>query len=57
MVTMVLDAKGAERQRDRICADLYAMLFTFVVENANRETVPTTPEESQRCGNQQNCLP
>ena len=44
IVTMVLDAKGAERQRDRTCADLYAMLFAFVVESANRKTVPTTAE-------------
>jgi chitin synthase len=44
IVTMVLDAKGAERQRDRICADLYAMLFAFVVESANRKTVPATPD-------------
>jgi chitin synthase len=44
IVTMVLDAKGAERQRDSICTDLYAMLFAFVMESANRKTVPTTPE-------------
>ena len=44
IVTMVLDAKGAEQQRDRICADLYAVLFAFIVESANRKTVPTTSE-------------
>lgn len=44
IVTMVLNSKGAEQQRDRICADLYAMLFAFVVESANRKTVPSTPE-------------
>ena len=44
IVTMVLDAKGAEQQRDRICADLYTVLFAFIVECANRKTVPTTLE-------------
>ena len=44
IVTMVLDAKAAEQQRDRICADLYAVLFAFIVESANRKTVPTTLE-------------
>ena len=44
IVTIVLDAKGAEQKRGRICADLHAVLFAFILESANRKTVPTTLE-------------
>jgi chitin synthase len=44
IVTMVLGTKGAQRQQDHICADIYAMLFAFVVEGMSRKTVPATPD-------------
>jgi chitin synthase len=44
IVTMVLGTKGAQRQQDHICADIYAMLFAFVVEGTSRKTVPATPD-------------
>lgn len=37
MCSSFLDAKGAERQRDTLVKDLYAILFAFVVESANRK--------------------
>ena len=44
---MILDAAGAADQRDSLMRDLYAILFTFVVEMANRKLAPpndTAPE-------------
>ena len=46
LCSMLLDANGAAAQRDGLMKDLYAILFTFVVEMANRKLAPseTAPE-------------
>jgi chitin synthase len=40
LCSMFLDARGAEMQRDSLMRDLYAILFTFVVEMANKRLAP-----------------
>jgi chitin synthase len=42
-----LDAAGAGRQRDTLVKDLYAILFAFVVETANRKIAPPDFEDEQ----------
>ena len=41
LCSMILDAAGASAQRDSLMRDLYAILFTFVVEMANRKLAPS----------------
>ncbi|ORX35119.1 glycosyltransferase family 2 protein [Kockovaella imperatae] len=40
LCSMILDVDGALAQRDALIKDLYAILFTFVVEMANRKLAP-----------------
>jgi len=40
LCSMFLDAQGASDQRDSLMRDLYAILFTFVVEMANKRLAP-----------------
>lgn len=42
-----LDARGAEKQRDNLMKDLYAILFAFVVETANRKIAPPDQEDDE----------
>lgn len=39
-VTHMLDARGAQQQRDALAHNLYAVLFAFVVEAMNQKLVP-----------------
>ncbi len=43
LCSVFLDAKAATRQRDSLIKNLYAILFAFIVETANRKLSP--PEE------------
>jgi len=43
-----LDARGAYKQRDTLVKDLYAILFAFVVETANRKIAPPEPEDDEQ---------
>jgi chitin synthase len=43
-----LDSRGATRQRDTLVKDLYAILFAFIVETANRKIAPVEPEEDDQ---------
>ncbi len=43
LCSVVLDARGAERQRDSLVRDVYAILFAFVVETGNRKVAPAPP--------------
>ncbi|KAJ9109851.1 hypothetical protein QFC19_001830 [Naganishia cerealis] len=45
LVSSFLDAKAARKQTDTLMKDLYAILFAFVVETANRKLAP--PEYEQ----------
>ena len=47
LCSMFLDAKGAAEQRDSLMRDLYAILFTFVVEMANKRLAPAQGSELQ----------
>ncbi|TEB20895.1 hypothetical protein FA13DRAFT_1800569 [Coprinellus micaceus] len=40
VVSVMLDAQQAERQRDRCLRDLYAILFAYVVETCNHRLAP-----------------
>ena len=41
LCSVVLNAKGAEEQRDDLMQNLYAILFAFVVEMANKKLAPS----------------
>lgn len=49
LCSMILDTRGAEQQRDTLMRALYAILFTFVVEMANKKlaSLDDTPPELQ----------
>jgi len=49
LCSMFLDAQGAAAQRDSLMRDLYGILFTFVVEMANKRLAPSSdsPPELQ----------
>lgn len=40
MISVILKAEGADRQRDSLMAALYSILFAFVVETANHKMFP-----------------
>ncbi|KAL4403022.1 chitin synthase [Malassezia pachydermatis] len=42
-VTHMLDMAGAQRQRDALVQNLYAVLFAFLVEAMNQKLVPSDP--------------
>lgn len=43
-----LDSRGAAKQRDTLVKDLYAILFAFIVETANRKIAPIESEEEDQ---------
>lgn len=47
LCSMFLDAEGAALQRDSLMRDLYAILFTFVVEMANKRLAPPNDAEPE----------
>jgi chitin synthase len=47
LCSMILDAPGAEEQRDSLMRDLYAILFTFVVEMANKKLCAGSAEDDE----------
>jgi chitin synthase len=44
LCSMFLDAQGAASQRDALIRDLYAILYTFIVEMANKRLAPELSE-------------
>ncbi|PWN24363.1 hypothetical protein BDZ90DRAFT_122125 [Jaminaea rosea] len=46
LVSQVLTREAAQKQRDGLVRDLYAILFAFVVETANHRFSPASPAEA-----------